>query len=255
MGEAAEKNAIAEFIDSLKSSNRLGGMVVHHEAIPARAARIDDPKVPLPGPITSALAAFGIQRLYTHQVLAIEQIRSGTSTVVATPTASGKSLIYTLPLLERVLENTDARALYISPLKALAQDQLQHFNRLAASLPETRPSAAIYDGDTTQWHRRKIRGAPPNLLLTNPEMLHLALLPYHDRWSDFFAHLRFVIIDEVHTYRGILGSNMAMVFRRLLRICDHYGARPTLVEITASKSPDASRFSMRRRSSANRPAR
>jgi len=229
MGDADTRNGIAEFIHALKSSRRLGGVVVHHETIPAHPSQFESLDVPLPDAISEMLGARGIASLYAHQVRAIEPIRDGGAVVVATPTASGKSLIYLLPILESILDSPDTRALYISPLKALAQDQFQNFNRLVAALPDPAPTAAIYDGDTTAWHRRKIRDAPPHLLLTNPEMLHLALLPYHDRWNDFFRNLRFVVIDEVHTYRGIMGSHMAMVFRRLLRVCRHYGSHPTLV--------------------------
>jgi DEAD/DEAH box helicase domain-containing protein len=155
--------------------------------------------------------------------------------VVATPTASGKSLIYNLPMIEKILADKAARGLYIYPLKALAQDQLRVFGHLADACPPDRaPTAAIYDGDTTPWFRRKIRNAPPNVLMTNPEMLHLSLLPHHLQWTEFLQRLQLVVIDEVHTYRGIMGSHMALVFRRLRRICRHYGARPTFVFCSAT---------------------
>jgi DEAD/DEAH box helicase domain-containing protein len=155
--------------------------------------------------------------------------------VVATPTASGKSLVYNLPMIESFFSDGEARGLYIFPLKALAQDQLRVFGHLKDACPWDRtPTAAIYDGDTTPWFRRKIRNTPPNVLMTNPEMIHLSLLPHHLQWTEFLQRLRLVVIDEVHTYRGIMGSHMALVFRRLRRICRHYGANPTFVFCSAT---------------------
>ena len=155
--------------------------------------------------------------------------------VVATPTASGKSLIYNLPVLERHLHDPDARALYLFPLKALAQDQLAAFTALTATWPEAaRPTAALYDGDTSDHFRRKIRRDPPTVLVSNPEMLHLGILPHHEQWAAFLAGLTHVVVDEAHTYRGVFGAHMAQVFRRLNRLAGRYGARPTYVLCTAT---------------------
>ena len=133
--------------------------------------------------------------------------------MVATPTASGKTLCYSLPILEKCLQDPDSRALMLFPLKALAQDQLAAFGELTGHWPEAaRPSIAIYDGDTTDHFRRKIRKNPPNVLITNPEMLHLAILPFHEQWTTFLASLSLVVVDEAHTYRGVLGSHTPILF-------------------------------------------
>lgn len=174
----------------------------------------------------------GVEKLYSHQAHALDLIRSGRHVVAATPTASGKTLIYTLPVLESVLADPDARSLYVFPLKALAQDQLRVLREWAGD--ETSVTAAIYDGDTTDHFRRKIRQNPPNVILTNPEMVHLSMLPHHDAWAPFWAGLRYVVLDEVHTYRGVLGSHMAMVLRRLRRMCRYYGSDPTFVFCSAT---------------------
>ena len=220
---------ILEYIEALKASDRLGGLVAHHEVVAGREAVFDRCRRPWPVSMETVLERRGIGALYAHQARAMDVLRSGRSVVAATPTASGKTLIYNMPVVEQILGNPDSRALYLFPLKALAQDQLRGFEELAAGWPgQSRPTAAIYDGDTTQHFRKKIRDNPPNVLMTNPEMLHLALLPYHEKWAAFFAGLTHVVVDEVHTYRGVLGSHMAQVFRRLRRVCARYGARPDL---------------------------
>lgn len=154
--------------------------------------------------------------------------------MVATPTASGKTLIYTLPVFDAVAADDAAKALFIYPLKALAQDQHKTILSMAGHLDGVDLRADIYDGDTSSYRRRKIRDTPPHILLTNPEMIHLSILPHHGRWGAFLSKLRFVVVDEVHTYRGLLGSHMAQVFRRLIRMCAHYGARPTFVFTSAT---------------------
>ena len=146
-----------------------------------------------------------------------------------------KNRIHHLPVLEKVLADPAAKALYLFPLKALAQDQLRAFEEMAACCGGAiSPAAEIYDGDTSAWHRKRIRQNPPNVLMTNPEMLHLSFLAHHPKWSDFFSGLQMVVVDEVHTYRGILGSHMAQLFRRLQRVCAFYGASPTFVFSSAT---------------------
>lgn len=226
--------SVAEYIDALEASRRFRDQVVHRTLLPPRAAEWRQPSAPWPPAVASALAAAGIKRLYSHQAQAVDLVRAGLHCVVATPTASGKSLVYNLPFFEKVRHNPQARALYLFPLKALAQDQLRAFTDMAAEMGGDRPQAAIYDGDTSAWQRQKIRRSPPHAILTNPEMLHLAFLPHHAKWSDFFAQLEMVVIDEVHTYRGVMGSHMAQVFRRLQRICAFYGAAPTFVFSSAT---------------------
>ena len=227
---------IQEYIKALKSSNRLGSQVVHHTVLPDSSPCLAKPEKPWPEEVYNIMESAGVRDLYQHQVDAVDLMRSGRHLVVATPTASGKTLIYNLPVLENVLENFKSKALYIFPLKALAQDQLRVFEELAAYGQSIKPTAAIYDGDTSAWHRKRIREAPPNILLTNPEMIHLSLLPHHQKWAEFFCDLKIVVVDEVHTYRGIMGSHMAQVFRRLRRICSFYGADPTFIFCSATIS-------------------
>jgi len=234
-----QKTDIKEYVQSLVSSKRLGSQVVYHKILPDDPARLSQPKLPWPGQIRHIITSQGIRDLYRHQADAVDLIRSGRHVVVATPTASGKTLIYNLPVLENILKNHDSKSLYIFPLKALAQDQLRTFETLSRYTKEISPTIAIYDGDTSAWHRKRIRETPPNVLLTNPEMIHLSLLPHHQKWSDFFSKLEMVVVDEVHTYRGIMGSHMAQVFRRLQRIYAYYGAAPTFVFCSATVSNPA----------------
>ncbi|QGY41982.1 DEAD/DEAH box helicase [Pseudodesulfovibrio cashew] len=209
--------------------------VAHHRILDGADSRYAEPRRPLSAPLRHALSLMGIERLYSHQAEAADYVRAGRHVVAATPTASGKTLTYNLPVMERCLADPEAKALYLFPLKALAQDQLKAFNELAALLPEERrPTAAIYDGDTSPHFRKKIRNSPPNVILSNPEMVHLSMLPHHASWAEFLSGLTHIVVDEVHTYRGVMGSHMAMVFRRLLRLCEYYGAHPTFVFCSAT---------------------
>jgi DEAD/DEAH box helicase domain-containing protein len=182
--------------------------------------------------MVAALAARGIHRLYTHQADAYEAVRKGRHLVVVTPTASGKTLCYNLPVLQRLLENPEKRALYLFPTKALAQDQLAELSALKHGLPiELR--ADTYDGDTPPGRRTAIREGG-HVVMTNPDMLHAGLLPHHTRWRRLFSSLEFVVIDELHTYRGLFGSQVANVIRRLKRICAFYGSSPTFICASAT---------------------
>lgn len=232
-------NSVNAYISSLTASLKYGPAVVYHEQIDEKNARWAEPEKPLHPAIKGILDTIHIKQLFGHQAKAMDYIRSGLHTVVATPTASGKTLVYNLPVLEKILENPKARALYIFPLKALAQDQLKTFEKLTAVNSDgITATAKIYDGDTSQYQRQKIRKSPPNVLMTNPEMIHLSLLPYHDKWADVFRDLKIIVVDEVHTYTGIMGSHMAFVFRRLRRICRHYGSDPVFVFASATvKNP------------------
>ncbi|HEY5158660.1 MAG TPA: DEAD/DEAH box helicase, partial [Anaerolineales bacterium] len=182
----------------------------------------------LPPALAEALSRRGIPSLYSHQALAWEAARRGENIILATSTASGKTLGYNLPILAGLLENPGARALYLFPTKALAQDQLSILNSLIQEvsqglhpMPEVAP--AIYDGDTPQAHRSSVRSRS-RLLLSNPDMLHTGILPHHTNWGEFFRNLRFVVIDEVHSYRGVFGSHVANVIRRLKRVARFYGS-------------------------------
>jgi DEAD/DEAH box helicase domain-containing protein len=189
--------------------------------------------------IQKALRSQDVRKLYRHQDQAIDLIRRGRHIIVATPTASGKTLIYNLPVLQRFEKDIRSKSLYIFPLKALAQDQLRAFEQAAAHFEGVKPTAAIYDGDTTAYRRKQIREAPPNVILTNPEMLHLSFLAYHCKWQEFFKDLQTVVVDEVHTYRGVMGSHVAQIFRRFHRICRRYGSSPDFVFSSATVAEPA----------------
>jgi len=197
-------------------------------ALPARLSQTAELPDDLPAGLRTALAESGISSLYSHQAEAWRLARLGKNIVLATGTASGKTLAFNLPVLSTLLESGQARALYLFPTKALAQDQLTALRRLlkaqdddSAALPFT---AAIYDGDTPQAQRQSIR-RNARLIISNPDMLHVGILPHHTNWDEFFRGLRFVVIDEMHTYRGIFGSHVANVIRRLRRVAGFHGAQ------------------------------
>lgn len=224
---------VGAFLRQVEDTPWLAADIAGRRFFPARSPRFAAPADPWSAPVRRALELLGVAELYAHQAQAVDLIRAGRHVVVATPTASGKSLVYNLPVLEACQSDRRTRALYLFPLKALAQDQRQALDRLAASLFPT-PTSAIYDGDTSPSRRSRIRQSPPNILFTNPDMLHLGILPNHEKWAEFFANLRFVVVDEVHSYRGVMGSHMAWVFRRLLRLSELYGARPIFVCCSAT---------------------
>ncbi len=217
---------------SLLDEPSLAGGVLHHRAIPARQAVC----APLPDwldpRIRAALGTRGIDSLYVHQADAIEAVRAGQDVVVVTPTASGKTLCYALPTLQALADDPAARALYLFPTKALGQDQVAEFSELARA-SGLAVSAATYDGDTPAPIRSAIRTAG-QVVVTNPDMLHAAILPNHTKWFQLFEQLRIIVIDELHSYRGVFGSHVANVLRRLLRICAHYGSHPVIVCCSAT---------------------
>ncbi len=201
--------------------------------LPAAAAQ----SVPLPGSLDarlcSALGRRGITALYTHQAEAIDHARAGRHVVIVTPTASGKTLCYNAPVLDAILREPSARALYLFPTKALAQDQLAALHALVGLVGGASDEAReigvfTYDGDTPQDARRAIR-TRAHVVLSNPDMLHSGILPHHPRWAKLFENLRFVVIDELHAYRGVFGSHLANILRRLRRVCRHYGSDPVFI--------------------------
>jgi DEAD/DEAH box helicase domain-containing protein len=206
--------------------------VVHHAVIPAHSADFGPDPDWLDERIRAGLASRGIERLYTHQSAAVEAVHAGRDVVVVTPTASGKTLCYALPVLQAIADDPAARALFIFPTKALGQDQVAEFSELsrAAGLDI---STATYDGDTPAPIRSAIRSAG-QVVVTNPDMLHSAILPHHTKWFQLFEQLRVIVIDELHTYRGVFGSHVANVIRRLLRLCAHYGSSPVIVCCSAT---------------------
>ena len=226
---------VAEFVHSLKGQRRFSTQVVHHEFLPPRPARYAEPRVSLDPRLEAVLRSQGIRRLYVHQAEALERVDRGEHVAVATPTASGKTLTYTLPVFKALLANPSTRALYLFPLKALEQDQHKVVRAWIQGLgAREEVLSAIYDGDTPAHRRRKVRESIPQIIITNPDMLHLSLLPYHAQWKGLFENLRFVVIDELHTYRGIFGSHIVQVLRRLRRVCSHYGSAPQFVVLSAT---------------------
>jgi len=211
------------------------GQLEHVEVLPERPGKFAEPVESLPVELAELLRANDIGRLYSHQVEVLEHARADRDCVVVTGTASGKTLCYNLPILETVLADADARALYLFPTKALAQDQLKGLLALLSTSEKLadRATPGVYDGDTPTAQRRRIR-AEANLVLSNPDMLHAAILPYHPKWGKFFSQLRYVVLDEVHTYRGILGAHVSAVLRRLARVCRHYGSQPVFLAASAT---------------------
>jgi len=220
------------FIDHLKSLPSYQGQICHVERVREGKARYGVLARPLPDPLIRALEASGIAELYTHQVDAIAAVRDGYDIVVTTSTASGKTLCYNLPVLESLQNDSRARALYLFPTKALAQDQKRALHDLAQ---HARPDLVYgtYDGDTPRSARGRIRNSA-SIVLTNPDMLHVGILPNHRLWAQFLANLRFVVVDESHAYRGVFGSHVACILRRLRRLCERYRSRPQFICCSAT---------------------
>ena len=205
----------------------LAAAVTHHATLPARDARTAPFPAWLDARIVRGLEDRGITSLYSHQAEAVEAVHAGEDIVVVTPTASGKTLCYALPVLQALAEDPSARALFLFPTKALGQDQVAEFAGLAKA-SSLQVAAATYDGDTPAPIRSAIRTAG-QVVVTNPDMLHSAILPHHTKWFQLFEQVRVIVIDELHTYRGVFGSHVANVLRRLLRLCAHYGSNPIIV--------------------------
>ncbi|WP_136796749.1 DEAD/DEAH box helicase [Desulfosediminicola ganghwensis] len=226
---------VQEYIAALKASRKFGPQVVSHKTVSAKALSSRQFPTTLHPKLCEFLNTRGITELYSHQQQALSYVFAGEDVIAATPTASGKSMIYNLPVIDMLLRNQSGTALYLFPLKALAQDQLRVFSEFNEVLPEQKKRyAAIYDGDTSSYQRRRIREEGVPILMTNPEMLHLSLLAYHGNWVHFFNNLKYIVIDEVHTYRGVLGGHMAWILRRLQRIARYYGATPQFIMLSAT---------------------
>ncbi|MCC6730243.1 MAG: DEAD/DEAH box helicase [Chthonomonadales bacterium] len=223
----------AAFLESLRRQRFCHGQIAHVRTLPARAADHADVPGGVHPAVWAALERAGIHRLYRHQAEAIARLREGHSVVVVTGTASGKTLCYNVPVAETLADDPMATMLYLFPTKALTQDQLRGIAHFESPQDGLRFLAGAYDGDTPTPLRRRLRDGA-NVLLTNPDMLHTGILPNHARWNRFFSHLRFVVVDEVHAYRGVFGSHLANVLRRLARVCRHYGAEPQFVCCSAT---------------------
>ena len=214
-------------LDRLLAEPSLANAVLHHEVLPSRDAVTAPFPAWLDPRIVRGLEGRGITSLYSHQAEAIEAVHAGEDIVVVTPTASGKTLCYALPVLQALAQDPSARALFLFPTKALGQDQVAEFAELARS-SDLHVAAATYDGDTPAPIRSAIRSAG-QVVVTNPDMLHSAILPHHTKWFQLFEQVQVIVIDELHTYRGVFGSHVANVLRRLLRLCHHYGSNPIIV--------------------------
>jgi DEAD/DEAH box helicase domain-containing protein len=228
----ATLDVVQEALAALTAKHRRDDVLTAIRHVPAREAEFR----PMPEWVRPELAGAyrdkGIEQLYSHQAAAAELARAGKDFVVVTPTASGKTLCYNLPVLNAVLENADTRALYLFPTKALAQDQLAELHDLATRLDD-RFGVFTYDGDTPSDARKAIRERG-HVILTNPDMLHSGILPHHTKWMRLFENLRYIVLDELHTYRGVFGSHLGNVLRRLRRIAEFYGSRPQFICCSAT---------------------
>ncbi|MEI7925520.1 MAG: DEAD/DEAH box helicase [Chloroflexota bacterium] len=225
-------STIAEVIEALRADPRLAPNFVAWHTLPPEEARYAPWPAPLDPRVVQALGRRGIDAPYTHQAAAIAGALAGRDQVIVTPTASGKTLCYTVPVLQAILDDPQARALYLFPTKALAQDQLNELHGIVTEA-ELDVRAFTYDGDTSPNARRAVRTAG-HVVITNPDMLHTGILPHHTKWVRLFEHLRYIVIDELHTYRGVFGSHVANVLRRLLRICRFYGSEPIFICCSAT---------------------
>lgn len=223
---------LSEFVRALRDDPRFMENVTEWRVLPAREAKYAPFPQELDARIVQVLKARGIERLYTHQRQALDCALAGRDFVVVTPTASGKTLCYNLPVLNAILKDDAARALYLFPTKALSSDQVSELYSMVDALGAD-IKAFTYDGDTPASARTAIRQAG-HVVVTNPDMLHQGILPHHTKWVRLFENLKYVVIDEIHAYRGVFGSNLANVLRRLERICAFYGAHPTFICCSAT---------------------
>jgi DEAD/DEAH box helicase domain-containing protein len=223
---------LSQLIDTLKRSPEFMKQVTHWEILPAQPPEFSTFPEQLDPRLLEALKSRGIHKLYTHQAAAVHAVLTGNHTVVVTPTASGKTLCYNLPVLDAVLENPENRALYLFPTKALSQDQVAELHELIQVLGVD-IKTFTFDGDTPVSARRAIRMAG-HVVVTNPDMLHQGIMPHHTKWVKLFENLKYVVIDEVHSYRGVFGSHLVNLIRRLKRICRFYHSNPLFIGCSAT---------------------
>jgi DEAD/DEAH box helicase domain-containing protein len=224
---------MSDFLSVLNEyKKKFSGQIIHHEILTARNAVFAEFPASVPEEVVEALRYRGITRPYTHQARAWEKLAAGKNVVVITPTASGKTLCYNVPVLQQVLKEPTSRALYLFPTKALSQDQLAELQIL---LDHAAPGikAFTFDGDTPDDARQAIR-AQGHVVITNPDMLHSGILPHHVKWQKLFENLKYIVVDELHSYRGVFGSHVTNVLRRLKRICHFYGTRPQFICCSAT---------------------
>src|SRR5438094_1490958 len=224
--------SLEQILDGLARDTEFQEMVTRWERIAAHPARYAPFPEWLDPRIARSLRGRGIEALYSHQAAALDSAHAKKHTVVVTPTASGKTLCYDLPVLDAIAKDPAARALYIFPTKALSQDQLAELERESTDM-DIELKTYTYDGDTPPAVRAAIRSAG-HVVITNPDMLHTGILPHHTKWVKLFENLQYVVLDELHTYRGVFGSNVANVLRRLRRICAFYGSHPIFILTSAT---------------------
>jgi DEAD/DEAH box helicase domain-containing protein len=223
---------VAQVLDTFAARDHAGEVLTAVRHYPAREAQWAEFPEWIRPELRAAYTAKGIRKLYTHQAAAAEAVHKGKNVVIVTPTASGKTLCYNLPILNAILADTDTRAMYLFPTKALAQDQLAELYDLNQRL-ENRFGVFTYDGDTPTDARKSIR-EKSHIVLTNPDMLHTGILPHHTRWTRLFENLRYIVVDELHNYRGVFGSHLCNVLRRLRRIAKFYGREPQFICCSAT---------------------
>lgn len=223
---------LEQMLDYFKASDKIMKNITSWVEIPAREAQYADFPECLDSRLVTALEKRGVHRLYTHQASAVAEIGRGKDIVVVTPTASGKTMCYNLPVLNAILKDEESRAIFLFPTKALSQDQTSELHELITEAGID-VKTFTYDGDTPQSARKAIRQAG-HIVVTNPDMLHSGILPHHTKWTKLFENLKYIVIDEVHHYRGVFGSHLANVIRRLMRICEFYGSRPQFICCSAT---------------------
>jgi DEAD/DEAH box helicase domain-containing protein len=232
VGRFRSEGHVRHVVDQLTARDRNSELITALHHTPAREAQWETMPEWVRSELAAAYRSKNVQQLYSHQARAITAVHEGRNTVVVTPTASGKTLCYNLPILNSVIENPDVRALYLFPTKALAQDQLAELHGLGQRL-ENQFGVFTYDGDTPSDARAAIRERG-HIVLTNPDMLHAGILPHHTRWTRLFENLRYIVLDELHTYRGVFGSHLANVLRRLRRVANFYGSNPQFIACSAT---------------------
>jgi DEAD/DEAH box helicase domain-containing protein len=224
---------IQAFLNHIRSLKTYDNQIAHIEHIAPRRAAYAKLDEPLDSALQDCLDAHGFSRLYAHQAAAVNHVRAGKNVIIATSSASGKSLVYNIAVMQAILTEPAARALFLFPTKALAQDQLRKLNELFSPALLPSESLATFDGDTPRSERSDVR-RHGRIILTNPDMLHVGIMPNHQQWSTLLRHLKYVVVDEAHIYRGVFGSHVACVLRRLRRLCQLYGSSPQFILCTAT---------------------
>ncbi len=226
------RKSLESILQLLKNNQQFNEQIVHWHTIPPKEAVVVDFPTDIDPRLKGAFEKRGVSQLYTHQHEAYQLAKQGKNIVAVTPTASGKTICYNLPVLQQILTDENSRALYLFPTKALAQDQKSEMNEIIEEMG-VQVNSYTYDGDTSPAIRQKVRKAG-HIVITNPDMLHSAILPHHTKWVSLFENLKYIVIDELHIYRGIFGSHVANVIRRLKRICEFYGSNPQFICTSAT---------------------